>query len=485
MIASMLFAFSPLIWEYSITAEVFALNNFFCALLLYLTLSIWQTQIAAQSNFNVYIGALVCGLAMSNQHASLLSIGPLILSVVYHLYIRKGTDIISILIPAGFLFLIGLLPYIYLYVATSGGRSVRGSWGDTSSISGMLRHMLRAEYGTFRLGMVTGSETFLERIVLYIKHGSQESYFLLYPLVGIVIFSIGMSFISQHRKNKRNVRGENKFKSKAKPNEIKRSSKKAAIGLENEQDNYDKSPEAAISSNSSNMVSMKIVIATWLFYVSIWHGVLSNLPLNAPMPYGVHARFWMQPDIFVYALAGAGLSLGYTSVSKWTRLQSSSSVSYILPLSGLVLLIGVVLKFRFVVMDKSSLGWVMHKYGEHALQSLPAHALLLSHTDLDWNPIRYLRNCEGLRSDVTHLSLQMMPYPWFPSRQAHLYSNVSFPNLMVRKLVTASNTTCNITEYHHLSSSICLPCPNHYHNHYLYCYLSAVSWNIDNPNQRW
>jgi hypothetical protein len=43
------------------------------------------------------------------------------------------------------------------------------------------------------------------------------------------------------------------------------------------------------------------------------------------------------------------------------------------------------------------------------LDQLPPRSLLLSHTDLTWNPVRYLQTCEGQRPDVTHLSLQLLP----------------------------------------------------------------------------
>ncbi len=38
-------------------------------------------------------------------------------------------------------------------------------------------------------------------------------------------------------------------------------------------------------------------------------------------------------------------------------------------------------------------------------------------TDLDWNSVRYLQHCEGIRPDVTLLSLQLMPFPWFIGQQ--------------------------------------------------------------------
>ncbi|CAM9741979.1 unnamed protein product, partial [Choristocarpus tenellus] len=66
------------------------------------------------------------------------------------------------------------------------------------------------------------------------------------------------------------------------------------------------------------------------------------------------------------------------------------------------------------------------------LSSLPSGALLLSHTDLDLNPVRYLRVCEGARSDVTHISLQMMPYPWWERVQVALHPGVKFPPILPR-----------------------------------------------------
>lgn len=38
--------------------------------------------------------------------------------------------------------------------------------------------------------------------------------------------------------------------------------------------------------------------------------------------------------------------------------------------------------------------------------------------------------CEGFRSDVTHISLQMMPYPWWRDVQAKLHPGVMFPPIL-------------------------------------------------------
>ena len=68
LISAGLFAFSPLIWQYAVTAEVFPLNTLFSALILYLV-----TAFAARRQVWVaVVGAFVCGLALCNQHTIVL-----------------------------------------------------------------------------------------------------------------------------------------------------------------------------------------------------------------------------------------------------------------------------------------------------------------------------------------------------------------------------------------------------------------------------
>lgn len=50
----------------------------------------------------------------------------------------------------------GLLPYLYLLL--SGLRAPYGSWGDTTTWAGFMTHLLRKEYGTFRLFSGNGGQ---------------------------------------------------------------------------------------------------------------------------------------------------------------------------------------------------------------------------------------------------------------------------------------------------------------------------------------
>lgn len=88
-ITCFLFAFSTIVWENTISTEVFALNNFLLSLLLYLTIrhhSVIKNVEAENDSEKPYrsrrgeevvilfIGALVSGLVLSNQHAGALQV---------------------------------------------------------------------------------------------------------------------------------------------------------------------------------------------------------------------------------------------------------------------------------------------------------------------------------------------------------------------------------------------------------------------------
>ena len=75
-----MFSFSPLIWQYAVTAEVFPINTFFAAYIVYLVCSF----AASKKSINLAIyGAFICGLGLTNQHTLILFEAPLILWMMY------------------------------------------------------------------------------------------------------------------------------------------------------------------------------------------------------------------------------------------------------------------------------------------------------------------------------------------------------------------------------------------------------------------
>ena len=184
--AAGLFSFSPLTWEYSIGAEVFALNNMLVMLILYLTVRVANETSSSAGIRWAYVGSFVCGLALSNQHTSLLAIIPLVGSVLLILNKEILRCPLKHISGLGMCALLGLLPYAYLVLRAHKG-PYPGSWGDQRTISGFLRHVLRAEYGTFKMltfgaakekGAANGPgiETGLERFVIYMRNAAEQTH---------------------------------------------------------------------------------------------------------------------------------------------------------------------------------------------------------------------------------------------------------------------------------------------------------------------
>jgi hypothetical protein len=97
------------VWEYSVGAEVFALNNLLAAMLIYLT--VLCAEDPKWPWVPVSAGAFVCGLGLTNQLTIVLFEAPLILWILWakrkHLSF-SGVTLVSLC------FIAGIAPYAYL-----------------------------------------------------------------------------------------------------------------------------------------------------------------------------------------------------------------------------------------------------------------------------------------------------------------------------------------------------------------------------------
>ena len=236
--------------------------------------------------------------------------------------------------------------------------ATEGSWGDLTTARGVFTHLTRYEYGTFRLGAsAPGTAGLRPRVLAYFTWSLDQT--------GATVLAL------------------------------------ALVGA----------GAGALSKNRPARRAARAVSGAWALYTLLWHGIWSNLPIHEPsMAYEVHARFWMQPHLLVCVMAGAGAAAVAARAPKP------------LPAAALALCVCVVasrVAALWPALDFSAVA-ALATHGAAALAAVPEGGLLLSHTDLHWNPARYLRACEGARPDVTHLSLQLLPYPWF-ARQHPLH----------------------------------------------------------------
>jgi hypothetical protein len=366
-----LFAFSPLSWTYAVGAEVFAFNNLFASLLVFLLLVYEQRHRDLRS---AGLGAFVCGLAMCNQHTIVLFEVPIIAWVLCTLRSSLWTARDFAALTSAFV--AGLVPYAYMPL-TSAWNPQPGSWGDVTTLAGFLHHIRRADYGTFRL-FASNDETegLWTRLYLYTVDLSTREIplQLAFPMIALGVWS--------------SIRSQNVH-----------SGRTARVGA------------------VCPFGAMLVVLFT--FYMLVFHS-LSNLPLNERLLYGVHMRFWQQPNIIAFVWLGLGLQFVQGTVT-----GMGSSVLLKLSHAGCVALVALQIATWYELMDQSR-AFYIRNYARALLDPLPADAVLFVSFDLHWTALRYLQRCEQYRPDVTVLQLSMMTYKWFASKHSN-YPHLTFP----------------------------------------------------------
>lgn len=177
------------------------------------------------------------------------------------------------------------------------------------------------------------------------------------------------------------------------------------------------------------------MLCSWLTFTLSWHAIWSNLNIfQDQMAYEVHARFWQQPHIFVCIAAGFGATILAAVVEQAANffISHRDVLHYRSFLFAFVCaVVGMRTKSYHAQLNFSHSGWALHTHGASILAAIPDGGLLVSHSDLHWNTARYLRLCEKTRQDIVHLSIQLIPYPWF-GRQSVNYRGVNFPELAQR-----------------------------------------------------
>jgi 4-amino-4-deoxy-L-arabinose transferase-like glycosyltransferase len=296
ILAAGTFCFSPLIWQYAVTAEVFPLNTMLASILVMLT-----TKFAASGSEKLsLLGAFVCGLALCNQHTIILFVVPLVLWMLF-LQRRRFIESPSKLIWHGVVILVGFSFYLYLPIAAS-LHPTAGSWGDVTTVGGFLHHFLRKDYGTFQLFSGSGGKTaegFSERTAAYLSDAVFNQGIFVIPFLAVIsaLLSCNEALTARRKKSMAGATAATQHIQSGK-------NKKKALAIDKSpQPNADTPTSSFLTGQSTRDgvdVSMEeaghtqaVLVGTLVFYFVVFHS-LSNLPLNDKLLYGVHQRFWMQ-----------------------------------------------------------------------------------------------------------------------------------------------------------------------------------------------
>ena len=397
--AGLLYAFSPLVWTYSVGSEVFAMNNFFASLIIRLTVRFATEQDDDVRYSIAYVGALVCGLGMCNQHTLILYEIPLILFILWTL--RPSLTWSKFAALSG-CFFGGLLPYAYLPIASINFPK-RGAWGDMSTLTGFWRHLRRADYGTFRLYSNSGAkEGLIDRLAAHANDfASREGLYVVGPLFAVLglAFTLADCPLLSHKRT---------------PSVRRR---KAVT---------ESSKDEKSSSQSKPLWYVGCALFfTFAFYEVGFHS-LSNLPLDNPLLFGVHARFWMQPNIILFVWVGCGFLWAY-DILVTTAASFSKHLLLFLFCSFCALLVGTQIFLWQEKMQQRD-NFFLDGYARGILESIPVKALFFTNYDQQWTATRYLHVCEGLRKDLPFINLSMMTFWWF-YRQRQLFPEIVWPRL--------------------------------------------------------
>jgi hypothetical protein len=145
VLSSLILAFSYFYWFYSEIGEVFALNNFFAILLLFLSTVFFQEG----KRKYLYLLTLFTGLSLTNHHTIVL-IFPSILILIFSRFSKEVREDWRILLKLISLFLLGLSIYAYVPIASSFNPPV--NWGHVNNLDSFMSLILRKSYGTFSAG---------------------------------------------------------------------------------------------------------------------------------------------------------------------------------------------------------------------------------------------------------------------------------------------------------------------------------------------
>lgn len=144
VLAWLILSFNYLFWLYAEVPEVFSLNNLFLAILIILTLSLIENI----NQKKIYLLSFFLGLSLSHHHFSLWFY-PIFLFFIFWYQKRywfKNLNIFLIL-KSFIFFLIGLLPYFYLFFSAQNYPPI--SWDSPVNFKNFWRLFTRADYGTF------------------------------------------------------------------------------------------------------------------------------------------------------------------------------------------------------------------------------------------------------------------------------------------------------------------------------------------------
>jgi hypothetical protein len=408
--AALIFAFGRLIWTYSVTPEVFALNNLFTAAACLAFTYVARTLSSSPNPDSKSLAgrrrlllscAVASGVALCNQHTIVLLLAPIAASIFFRApaALRTPTHCLTYVAAAA----AGMLPYALLPLRTwllRGHEHELLSWGNQLSFSGFFLHLFRSEYGSVDLiSGLTGSG-FCANLTFFAYLCWRDLTFI--GAAGLLYLFVAL-----------------------RPRKTKKSSAKAA-------------------SVPSDTYVLQYLSCSALLYI-LFFAWRANIPIDIPLLRGVVARFYMQPHVLLSILAAAGLQLALDRAAPHFQQHPPSrkaAVGYFIAAAvGIAL---VALNYHEMDLSRDTHA---ADYVKGLLAPLPLNSLLLTKGDATAYPMRYVQSVLRFRTDVICLDQETMGFPWATDRIRQLLPHaITLPPLPLRRLRPSGKDAFNLAK---------------------------------------
>ena len=476
--SSLLFGFCPNVWTYAVSTEVFPLNNFLMAFVVFMSVTFEQRLRQHEDEDSprskealrrfVHLAAFACGLSLTNQHTSVLFVVPIVLWV-FGQYPRTLTHLPTFL-KSTTCFFLGMSPYLYLAISSTWVYSAN-SWGRQNNWTGFWRHFFREEYGTFSLASKEASyksanfERCWKYFVQDISDQTLHFFWIFAAIAAIAVVWKNVTYIWGSTKSA--VKDQRESRLKAMKEKLDAAQKAAIVAAEAPAAAAGESTADGTATDGSTMAStpdassttapvkkkvrrrdapkrlrknpltspLSMLLFTWTLYTNFFN-YLSNLPIDQPLFYGVQQRFWLQPLVISSVFVGLGLTwvVDYF-VSKTEadeeeeELGESSAFSKV----NLEVVLGLVIGFaqisaNFASQNESD-NYYIRDFGRAILGPLPNNSIVLTKGDIRINSARFMQTAEHFRPDLRIVDQEMMTFQWYIDnvRRAYGTKDVVFP----------------------------------------------------------
>jgi len=367
LFGALAFAFSPTLWAQAVRAEVYSLNAFFVALLLWISLK-WKSQSPQDRQKWLYRFALAYGLGFGN-HQTLLLLLPgfvfLFLGVDRRIVLNRKN-------LARMMVFLGLGLSIYLLIPIRAAQHPPINWGDAHSLRQFIWLVTREGYKHVEHGRGLtllwedlqrrpGGIGWVEGVAqsLFLQQLNSFNLVREFSWPGLILGLTGLFFLAL--KNK-------------------------VVGL-------------------ATLISL---ISLSLGVVVIGDPIEANIFL---------LEEFHTPSYLIFSLwLGAGVSFWARSFLSLWRFPSYRSFRYqvavILLAFGFFLLPAYQLIHHAIEVDRSR-DFIAYDYGKNILIGLQPQALLFTWGDSGAFPLWYLQIVEKLREDVVLVHLPQVNSPWY------------------------------------------------------------------------